>query len=577
MHDMKKILIGLLAFLLPLTASASILGVQQGGTASSSLTGILVGNGISPINTLTIGSNLTLTGTTLSASGGGGSGAWPFTPSMYDFPTISAANQSTTTPLWLKNTMVIASSTYFTNASTTGLTVSGSEWHPNLTSQKLLALDQNGLVIASSTIGNAQLANSSITVNGTTLNLGDSKTITAASSTLLIDNNTFSTTGTTTFSNALQLGSTAGDNMFKMTAARGYPASVTTGGMFNGNCSTFDGACFVLTASKGSTNTGRMFVLNQTNSADVQDMMIASSSGANVTALNIKGEPTGKGILKIEHTGNGTGFSNSSALSIDVSPTDAQGIFIKNGTGVPFTVQNSGSATLYKLDLNGNATTTGYIEVNGTGTSTIAGGLQLAKPLNITNTTASSTFANGINLSAGCFSIAGACIGAGGGSTNPAGSGTELQYRANGTTFGAITSSAFDGTHLSLATTTAAFASFTVGSSTVPQLALSDNTAADNLWTFRNSGGNLFLATSTALATSSVTALQINGNSTPSLAVGTTTSAGILNLGTQPSTNGTSTVMMGKIQFDGYNSAGTRTCVMLVGTAFVIVAGACTP
>lgn len=48
--------------------------VGFGGTGSSTLTGILIGNGINPINTLTIGSNLTLTGTTLSATGGGGTG-----------------------------------------------------------------------------------------------------------------------------------------------------------------------------------------------------------------------------------------------------------------------------------------------------------------------------------------------------------------------------------------------------------------------------------------------------------------------------------------------------------------------
>jgi len=69
MHKILSFFLGL-TLLMPLVASASILGVQQGGTASSSLTGILVGNGISPINTLTIGTNLTLTGSTLNATGG---------------------------------------------------------------------------------------------------------------------------------------------------------------------------------------------------------------------------------------------------------------------------------------------------------------------------------------------------------------------------------------------------------------------------------------------------------------------------------------------------------------------------
>jgi len=69
-----------------------------------------------------------------------GGGVWPFTPSSYN----GVANQSTTTPLWLKDTMVLASTTLFTNASTTGLTVAGSAWFPTLTSALILT-DANGL------------------------------------------------------------------------------------------------------------------------------------------------------------------------------------------------------------------------------------------------------------------------------------------------------------------------------------------------------------------------------------------------------------------------------------------------
>lgn len=73
---MRKLILTLFLLLTPLTASASILGIQQGGTASSTLTGILMGNGIGSVRTLTIGTNLTLSGTTLNATGGsGGTGA----------------------------------------------------------------------------------------------------------------------------------------------------------------------------------------------------------------------------------------------------------------------------------------------------------------------------------------------------------------------------------------------------------------------------------------------------------------------------------------------------------------------
>jgi len=118
--------------------------------------------------------------------------------------------------------------------------------------------------------------------------------------------------------------------------------------------------------------------------------------------------------------------------------------------------------------------------------------------------------------------------------------------------------------YLGIATSTP-FWDLTVASSTGPQIGLTDGTASDPAWTFRNISGNFFLATSTATATSTNAAIQINTNSLPSWSIGTTTAAGILNLGAQQSTNSTSTIMMGKIQFDGYDSAGNRRCVYLTG------------
>lgn len=69
----KKLLTALAisaTLLLPVVAQATILFPTGGGTGSSSLTGILIGNGVSPLNTLTVGSGLTLTGTTLTSTGG---------------------------------------------------------------------------------------------------------------------------------------------------------------------------------------------------------------------------------------------------------------------------------------------------------------------------------------------------------------------------------------------------------------------------------------------------------------------------------------------------------------------------
>ncbi len=74
--NMKKLIYFILVFFTSVAFAAQpALTIFQGGTGTTSPSGILIGdNGSTPrLQTLTIGSNLTLTGTTLSATGGGGS------------------------------------------------------------------------------------------------------------------------------------------------------------------------------------------------------------------------------------------------------------------------------------------------------------------------------------------------------------------------------------------------------------------------------------------------------------------------------------------------------------------------
>ncbi len=121
-----------------------------------------------------------------------------------------------------------------------------------------------------------------------------------------------------------------------------------------------------------------------------------------------------------------------------------------------------------------------------------------------------------------------------------------------------------------------------IASSTAPQLALSDGSLTSNHWTFRNTGGTLYFATSspTTFATSTIAAFTINATGNPSLTIGSTTPTITMNNGTlvmgSNGANGTTTIGMGKIQFDGYNSAGSRTCAYIAGTTWVVVNAACT-
>lgn len=145
--------------------AATILGVGGGGTGIGLPGGFVAGtipfgNGLQKLATSSAfmfnnaGSRLTVTNastTALSASvfclstdcktawPSAGAGAWPFTSSAYN----GVANQSTTTPLWLKNTMIIASSTYFTTASSTLGTID-TAWFTNATALTAFLPDTPG-------------------------------------------------------------------------------------------------------------------------------------------------------------------------------------------------------------------------------------------------------------------------------------------------------------------------------------------------------------------------------------------------------------------------------------------------
>lgn len=193
---LKKFAIALIALALPFTVSAAtILGIQQGGTASSTLTGILVGNLLGPVQSLKIGTGLTFTSGTLSATGGG---SFPFTPTSYGV--------STSTTIGFTNGILsTASSTFSSSVNFNGTTninstfnVAGSIFDGGIHGITLIPTGTSTIGTAGNGINitNGCFAVNSICISGAT---GSS-----ASSTLLTDNNTFS--GTNVFStNSLTL------------------------------------------------------------------------------------------------------------------------------------------------------------------------------------------------------------------------------------------------------------------------------------------------------------------------------------------------------------------------------------
>ncbi len=182
-----------------------ILPIANGGSnASSYTTGTLLSyNGTSFVSTSTIGNNQ-LQNSTISGVALGGSLA-----------TLAAGNNTITfngsyngstarlINLNLGNANAWTALQTFANASSSQFTASSSVYFTSLTNS-LLSTNANGQVIATTSIGTNLLTGTLGTINGTGLTAGGSITITAASSTLLSDNDTFS--GTDSFTNTLTVG-----------------------------------------------------------------------------------------------------------------------------------------------------------------------------------------------------------------------------------------------------------------------------------------------------------------------------------------------------------------------------------
>ncbi|HVX90324.1 MAG TPA: tail fiber domain-containing protein [Candidatus Paceibacterota bacterium] len=161
-------IISLPSLSLPLSQTTGTLGVANGGTGSTTLTGILKGNGTGGVQSAIPGTDY-LTTATLSA-----------VTSLQQ--TYGSAQTGAIT--------LATSSAATSNGVTVGQTITNSSGTFTFTP-----------TVSVANIPNAALQNSSITVNGTLFNLGDTHTITAASSTLLADNNTWS--GSNTFSSTI--------------------------------------------------------------------------------------------------------------------------------------------------------------------------------------------------------------------------------------------------------------------------------------------------------------------------------------------------------------------------------------
>lgn len=184
---MKKVLSLLIAlgFILPyfpLTASAAVFPTALGGTGWGNFVSgaVIYGNGTSPLATTTAGTD----GQALFLLNG--IPKWASASTTAASSTLLVDNNT-----FSGNNLFSASTTFSTlvnirNASTS-LSTFGTAWFPNITAYSLIATDANNKAVATSSIGNSLLANSSVTVNtnsplggGGAVSLGGTLTLTCA-------------------------------------------------------------------------------------------------------------------------------------------------------------------------------------------------------------------------------------------------------------------------------------------------------------------------------------------------------------------------------------------------------------
>lgn len=469
----------------PLLGAQPAFTTFQGGTGSTSPSGILYGDGTIGLKTVTIGSNLSFAAGSLSATGGGG-GSFPFSATTNYSQTVYATSTPT---LWFQSGVFASSTSHFVNADFTNST--------------------------------------STNATSTTLNVTGALKWGSGSGLTLTTSGLFSniTTGT--------VGSTG-----VLGVSGGAPAYVATSTLYGagvaGQVLGWDGSKVTWVATSTCVEI--------TGSASLCDGDDATGAGG--------GSSFGQNFNFVAGTPNYLiGTTSPLGMILTASST------IGSGTQTGGLTINGGATTTGDAVFGGNikfSAATAVISFSGTSEAdfNVTRFVAWYFPTNVysnTNFILSNT-SGGFELRNGATSI-----------TSSATGNINVGTPTNANNGTIITG------NIGLGTTTP-YAQLSI---------LATSTTGVNAPT------TLFAIASTTAGTATTTLFSVGNTGVGSLSVGSTTQTlsaitGLLTLGSNGA-NGSSTISTGKLQFDTYNSAGTRSCIFLVDTTFTAVAGACNP
>lgn len=470
------------AYLFPANATSTLLtfsgGATVGGTFTlSALTGTQCLHEVSGV--------VSGTGTDCGSSGGSVtsvSGTYPILSSGSTAITISTAF-GTTTSNTFAGTQTFTNSPVFSTlgAGTVNSTSGGSVYNTATSSLSIsspLTGSGFGALIGgtNSTIG-CQAASGSqagclsaadwTTFNNKTSNTGTVTSIVAGTG---LSGGTITTTGTiavnttqniTTLSNLTVAGlvqTTSGGVLSSalLTSGQVTTALGFTPGTGTVNSGTTGQDAFYASSGVAVSATSTIFIAPSSfvgigTTTPLNDVQITGTAGAGkVTGLGIN-DPTfsQSNILIGSFKDPGLGFvepaiwMGASALA----PSETNYIFNLDDGGAGGTVLNAPNSNNLSLRMNNVSKLTILGTNNNVGIASTTPGsffaLGTTNGINFTSATTTFSSTGGINLAAGCYAIAGTCIGSGGGGSGTVGAGTTGQfpyYAANGTTLTATSS-----------------------------------------------------------------------------------------------------------------------------------------
>ncbi|MBI2610880.1 hypothetical protein HYW60_03020, partial [Candidatus Kaiserbacteria bacterium] len=451
---------------------------------------------------------------------------------------LSSANTWSALQTFSSGLLSQASSTFtgFTqlaNASTTQLTNSGNTYLTSLASA-VLGVDTSGKVVATTSIGanllsgtitNAQLANSSVTVNSAGLLTGGGSV--SLGGTLTLNASTSPTVGyvfaTSTIASTLPYASStaltvSGTGYFGTASSTNITISGTPSSILSSNSSGVIGA---LTVGNGLSFSGNALSTTfSTTTANTWTSLQQFSAGASTTQLSCYGPCyfggtatssfSATGLLTLASGGSAsapiitfsgdtnTGIFSAGADTLNFSTAGSERMRIDSsgnvgiGTTSPYAklsvhaLNGQTNTTLFAIASSTASATTTLFSVDNTGLTTI-GDSSATGDANFQFAADENAWSVGYNSSDKTFRISSSTI---------LSSNTVLTITKGSTN------------NVGIGTTTPNW-TLTSSNATGPQLSLGDG--ANNSWTFRNSGATLYLATSTYSATSTVAALSITG------------------------------------------------------------------